>query len=77
MIEDARLADIRERRSRADIEATHLRFPDQLAPRWQDVDVLLEVNRRLSNEVADLRAACEHYAERAKKVIELLSEQDS
>lgn len=70
---DLQLTDIRERRSRADIEATHLRFPDELAPRWQDVDVLLEINRQLSNEVQDLRAACEHYAERAKKAIEILS----
>lgn len=76
MTEDARLADIRERRARADIEATHLRFPDELAPRWQDVDVLLEENRRLSNEVTDLRAACEHYAEQAKKVVGFLSGQE-
>lgn len=73
VMDERQLEDIRERRSRADIEATHLRFPDELAPRWQDVDVLLEVNRRLSNEVEDLRAACDHYAERAKKAIEILS----
>lgn len=65
--------DIKERRSRADAEAMSLRFPDELAPRWQDVDVLLEINRQLANEVADLRAACEHYAERAKKAIKILS----
>lgn len=34
---------------------------------------LIEANRRLHNEVTDLRAACEHYTERAKKAIELLS----
>lgn len=39
----SQLKDIRARRSRADIEATHLRFPDELAPRWRDVDVLLEL----------------------------------
>lgn len=42
--------------------------------RWQTkIDALLEENRRLSNEVSDLRAACDHYAERAKKAIEILS----
>lgn len=36
---------------------------------------LIEANRRLNNEVTDLRAACEHYAEQAKKVVEFLSGQ--
>lgn len=33
---------------------------------------LVEENRQLRNEVKDLRAACQHYTERAKKAAEIL-----
>lgn len=37
------LCDIRERRAKADADAMKLRFPDENAARWADVDVLLEL----------------------------------